>query len=183
MSTHALAEFKPVIRALEIQGWRVAKTGQGHYRAAPPNEAAQVVHFGTSSDHRALKNTIAQLRRSGFVWPPPRRVTRERSGTNDIEDEMVEAANGGAVAVPEPEPEVEATPPQVEENEEQRLERLWAELKSAKVYVSMADEELRTAEQALVAAQATFNSSRTELERAKRDMAERKAEFDAEFGR
>lgn len=182
MSTHALADFKP-IRALEIQGWRVAKTGQGHYRAAPPDTGKAVCHFSTSSEPRAFKNTVAQLRRSGLVWPPPRRVTRERNPKT--EDEMIDAEplEAEAFAVPEPEPEPEPEPIEEapKENEEQRLERIWAELKSAKVYVSMADEELRSAEQALVAAQEKFNAARAELERAKVDMADRKAAFDGAF--
>lgn len=181
MSTHAIADFKPVIRALEIQGWRVAKTGQGHYRAAPPDSAKAVCHFSTSSEPRAFKNTIAQLRRNGLIWPPPRRVTRERN--TRTEDEMIDEPLPEALPVPE-EPEAALEPESVEEakeSEEQRLERIWAELKSAKVYVSMADEELRSAEQALIAAQEKFNGARAELERAKVDMAERKAAFDGAF--
>lgn len=59
--------------ALE-QGWRVEKIKKGVRLVPPDPSKPMVVIHRTPSDHRALKNTIAQMRRSGFVWPwPPRK--------------------------------------------------------------------------------------------------------------
>ncbi len=65
-------DIKDIMRAAMDQGWSIAKTTQGHYRAAPPDKTKPVVFLGgNSGDPRAIKNIISQLRRSGFIWPPP----------------------------------------------------------------------------------------------------------------
>lgn len=57
-------------KAAERQGWRVEVTKKG-WRLTPPDKTKPaVVMHNTPSDHRAEKNLIATLRRSGLVWPP-----------------------------------------------------------------------------------------------------------------
>lgn len=64
-------EYKEIIRELERQGWRLVR-GTRHWKAFPPDKKKPMVTIpGTPSDYRSIKNTIAQLRRSGFIWPPP----------------------------------------------------------------------------------------------------------------
>lgn len=60
-------ELKQLIAKLEAQGWTI-KTGGGHIKALAPNKADGMVTFGsTPSDYRAMKNTVAELRRHGAV--------------------------------------------------------------------------------------------------------------------
>ena len=52
------------------QGWRVERTKRRHWRFVPPDpRAPAVVHGGSPSDHRAIRNIIADLRRSGLQFP------------------------------------------------------------------------------------------------------------------
>jgi hypothetical protein len=62
----ASKEIKQLVRKLEQQGWRVELGGGGHYKAFPPDVTKPMVTFAsTPSDHRALRNIISMLRRSG----------------------------------------------------------------------------------------------------------------------
>jgi hypothetical protein len=67
-------DLRDIARAAQEQGWEIGVTKKGHLRYVPPDrEQPIVIGSGTPSDKRALKNFVAQLRRSGFVWPwPPR---------------------------------------------------------------------------------------------------------------
>jgi predicted RNA binding protein YcfA (HicA-like mRNA interferase family) len=58
--------IKTIIKALESQGWRVELGGR-HYKCFPPDKTLpMVVIAATPSDHRAWKNILGFLRRSGF---------------------------------------------------------------------------------------------------------------------
>jgi hypothetical protein len=62
-------------RAAQEQGWQTGTTRRGHQRWVPPDPKKPiVVGAGTPGDHRSMKNFLAQLRKSGFIWPwPPHR--------------------------------------------------------------------------------------------------------------
>lgn len=71
MSARNASDVREVLQALRAQGWRVDRTARRHLRARPPGrDRPIVITGGTPSDCRALANWIAQLRRSGFEWPP-----------------------------------------------------------------------------------------------------------------
>lgn len=59
-------------QALEDQGWRIEPGRKGRHAVAypPDKDVAPVVLPSTPSGPRWRENLIAQLRRSGFVWPP-----------------------------------------------------------------------------------------------------------------
>lgn len=60
-------------RALLDQGWRIESKG-GKPMAHPPDKSARPVLLPlTPGGGRWRQNLIAQLRRSGLVWPPPKR--------------------------------------------------------------------------------------------------------------
>lgn len=60
-------EIKALIKALEDQGWRVEQARSGHYKAFPPDKGQDMVTMpSTPSDHRSLKNTIRDLKHSGY---------------------------------------------------------------------------------------------------------------------
>jgi predicted RNA binding protein YcfA (HicA-like mRNA interferase family) len=64
----AAKELKEVIKEAKRQGWRVTTTKRGHLQFYAPDGENIVTAAGTPSDHRALANLIARLRRHGFVW-------------------------------------------------------------------------------------------------------------------
>lgn len=67
--------MRDIEKAARDQGWETGRTKKGHLRYVPPDpELPIVIGAGTPSDHRSLRNFVAQLRRSGFVWPWPPRV-------------------------------------------------------------------------------------------------------------
>jgi predicted RNA binding protein YcfA (HicA-like mRNA interferase family) len=58
-------EIRDIVKKLEKQGWRIEQGGK-HLKAYPADKSMPLVVIpGTPSDHRSLKNLIAQLRRSG----------------------------------------------------------------------------------------------------------------------
>jgi hypothetical protein len=59
-------EMRKVLVALAGEGHRVVLTRNGHYRVLHTNGVGQVTMAGTPSDYRALRNTMATLRREGF---------------------------------------------------------------------------------------------------------------------
>lgn len=62
-----MPSFKDIIRYALGQGWRVEQTRSSHWKFVPPDTTKQIVVMSsTPSDHRAIKNFIAQLRRSGL---------------------------------------------------------------------------------------------------------------------
>lgn len=62
----ASKEVRKLITSLESQGWRIERLKSGHFRAYAP-DGVGIVHLpGTPSDHRSLKNTVAQLRHHGY---------------------------------------------------------------------------------------------------------------------
>jgi hypothetical protein len=64
-------DIKQIRKALRAQGWRLDDEGR-HTKAYPPDKSMPpVVLPKTPGGGRWRENTIAQLRRSGFIWPPP----------------------------------------------------------------------------------------------------------------
>ena len=65
-------DLREIERAARAQGFTVGRTNRGHLKFTPADPTKQIViASGTPSDHRALKNLIAELRRQGFKWPWP----------------------------------------------------------------------------------------------------------------
>jgi hypothetical protein len=66
-------DIKQIRWALIEQGWRIESRKGGHDMAFPPDPTKRpVVLPGTPGGGRWRENPLAQLRRSGFVWPPPK---------------------------------------------------------------------------------------------------------------
>lgn len=61
--------FPKCLRAeLENQGFAIRETKKGFFAIAPDSSKGMVLIHNTESDRRAEKNTLARLRRAGFVW-------------------------------------------------------------------------------------------------------------------
>lgn len=58
-------EVKKLVKQLQQQGWRVEERGN-RFMAYSPDGVTIVSIHKTPSDHRWLRNTIAQLRQGGF---------------------------------------------------------------------------------------------------------------------
>lgn len=61
-----------LLELAEEQGWKIDRTGKNHYKLTSP-EGQIVGHSGTPSDHRAILNFRAELKRKGllpYVAPP-----------------------------------------------------------------------------------------------------------------
>lgn len=61
-------EFKRIREASIEQGWRWDRTNNGHWKGLAPDGKTIVVHSGTPSDHRGLRNALSRMRRVGFRW-------------------------------------------------------------------------------------------------------------------
>lgn len=62
-NTNDLAALRKTATA---QGWRIVETRKGETWYPPETDLPGVTVHGSESDHRALRNTIARLRRSGL---------------------------------------------------------------------------------------------------------------------
>lgn len=60
---------KKLIKLAEKQGWRVRVTKRGHVLFYPPKGTGSACASGTPSDHRTIKNTVADLKRLGLKIP------------------------------------------------------------------------------------------------------------------
>lgn len=70
-------DIKTIRKALLAQGWRIENKGRGHDMAYPPDRNKSAVTLpGTPGGGRWMPNLIADLRRSGFIWPPPKQKGR-----------------------------------------------------------------------------------------------------------
>ncbi len=61
-------DLKRMLKALDDQGFEVSRTQRGHYEVRENGRRVATI-AGTPSDHRSIRNSIAYLRRAGFVWP------------------------------------------------------------------------------------------------------------------
>ena len=66
-------EVRELVAEAERQGWRVELRPNGHWRLLAPDGVGMLTVAGTPSDRRWKANSIARMRRHGFVWPPPKR--------------------------------------------------------------------------------------------------------------
>lgn len=64
----AKKELKEIVKAAEKQGWRVKTLKSGHLMFFAPDGVNKTTTGGTPSDHRAVNNLLAELRRYGFEW-------------------------------------------------------------------------------------------------------------------
>jgi hypothetical protein len=82
------ADLGEVVSELREQGWRVEQTSAGQkWIATPPDKSKPHVTF--SKVHHTpitLENALHHLRRSGLVWPPPKREKKPQ------EQEMIMGA-------------------------------------------------------------------------------------------
>lgn len=62
-------DTKKILAEAERQGFTVRRTSKGHHQVRDANGQVVAVFAGTASDHRSIRNSLAALRRAGFIWP------------------------------------------------------------------------------------------------------------------
>jgi hypothetical protein len=74
VGTEIPKEYAEIVRALvDGQGWRYDKSGRGHPKLWPADTSMRMIPVPTTpGDQRSLRNFIAQVRRSGGIWPVER---------------------------------------------------------------------------------------------------------------
>jgi hypothetical protein len=65
-------ELRQLLKACEDQGFQVKRTRRGHLMVSDENGRPVTTISGTPSDPRSWLNALAQLKRAGLVWPPPK---------------------------------------------------------------------------------------------------------------
>lgn len=60
-------DLKSLLKALEAQGFDVARTRKGHWMVRCDGRLVSTIS-GSASDPRSLRNAIAEARRHGFQW-------------------------------------------------------------------------------------------------------------------
>lgn len=160
-------DYKHILAALKEQGWRLESTSDSHIKAYPPDKDRPLVCFAiTSGDPRAIKNTIRDLRASGFDWPPASQ--RPSSPSNEPEEApMSEPVYVGA--------------PEAPEGPQKTPDQLFLELKEARNYAALAKEALRDSKTAFEKAQSALKGSEEEYARAVEQMNLCKRQFDKAF--
>jgi hypothetical protein len=159
------SEWDDILAGLSDQGWILENPEAQNYRAIPPDKAKPIVFFHTTSvrENRALPNAIAQLRRSGFVWPPPPPPAKPKAnGTN------------GVHATP--------APPEPTETDEERVNRLFESLKEARTLFTLMEEAVRQKTGDYEAARRAKEEADRDLELAREHLASAKRTFDEAFG-
>jgi len=170
MSSRQYEELSDRLRA---QGWTVEARGL-RWRAVPPDRGKPIVHFAASPERHAYRNTVADLRRSGFVVrpisPPPMPVD------DALGDDPTKPSTYAPQELPMPAPSP-AT-----------LDALFAALKDARVLSGMAADDLARTEEALEAARRTVADAETKrraaadfLARANADLAKAREAFERGF--
>lgn len=172
-------DFGAVLDELARQGWKTETLGSNRLRARPPDPSKPMVNIADSADWRARRNVISELRRSGFVWPVVE-ARREKPSTDeaivdvDQEDDEEEAPESGEEdTMSKDEEKVGAI--------EDRMDKVFSELKEARVIVAMAREHREACQSALVRAKSAYDASEGELVAAERSLAKAKEAFDQEF--
>src|SRR5574342_225102 len=67
-SGEQMSDFDKLRTELKHQGFNLEQTNRGHWAAYSPD--GRKATFSDSGDPRAIKNTISDLRKIGFEWPP-----------------------------------------------------------------------------------------------------------------
>lgn len=191
----SIGDWKGLRSMLEAQGWTLEKRTTGHMKATPPDRTKSIVHFAQSNEPRAFRNTLADLKKQGFVWEESP-VSRKSAESSAARTERMIAGGWDGEAVP-----VFDAPPFYEENDTEiapallpptppvsavsekapDLDRYYADLKDAKAYAALAAEHLRETEAALEAAHAAHAQARSERDEATRKLKAAKATFDDAF--
>lgn len=167
-------DYKMIAEELRRQGWTVDQTTRGHYKAVPPDPKHQMVHFSHSDDHHALLNIIRDLKKRGFIWPAPSK--KELAVERRLE---AESRPSEPEIIPDTPSGVHVTPPA--ESPEVRMDRLFHELKDAKVLAALTEEQFQECQRRVEEATRALAEADRERTNAIEALKKKKTEFDSAF--
>lgn len=173
----AARDFRPIVTELRLQGWTVEKTERGHWRATPPDASKGLIHFSESDDPHALMNTLRDLKRQGFQYPPPskkqlageRRLNAVASPEDEAAPDSDEFFSMPLAPVPEP-----AGPPT-------NMDEAYAALKDARETLTLLDLEAQERQRELEEATRAYQEAETAAAAGRTKLREAKALFDEMF--
>ena len=167
--------LKKVIDVCRAQDWEMVLSRDGKQWSAKPPAGTDVIRFSAVSLDLTL--VIRELRQHGLKWPPP----EERAPEPKISatpfpppkaNPHVTVTREEASPPPEPATSAALSDP----------DRLYTELRDARLYEQAALEELTKSREVLAESQARVDADTREYEIAKSKRAAIKAAFDAAFG-
>lgn len=195
-------DLRSLVDALRDQNWAVKQVSGTRYRATPPGAIGNIVDFNANGIDRGVTfmNIVRDLKRAGaFQWPPLERRRRRLAaiGTRTLqpapgEEDLFPSSRPSADVIPIREEEEEETPPSepaVEVAPEKPSEMdVIARLKEARDYLRLANEDIeakamvvRSAAEALEAAQAQLQKAKQDRKEAASNLKDARAAFLAAF--
>jgi hypothetical protein len=149
------SHWEPVVDELKRQGYIVERSEGNHWSVRSP-QGGRPVHFSYSNEPRAIKNTLADLRRTfGFEWPPLPKEKKNGVGQSSKAEVCCTLcyADTGCkdtrCACHEPEP---ALVPKTSEE-------LYKDLADARISLQLAEEQLSACKGALQEAQTAVDEA------------------------
>ncbi|HYX21394.1 MAG TPA: hypothetical protein VFA98_11175 [Thermoanaerobaculia bacterium] len=156
------SHWDPVVAELKEQGFLVEK-GEGNHWSVKNPKGGRTVFFSYSDESRALKNTIADLRRSfGFVWPPPLREKKNGVGQSSKAEVCCTLCDGPS-GCKNKSCECHAPEPTLMPK---TSEELYKDLADSRITLQLAEEQLKACKDALQEAQRAVDDALTERSRA-----------------
>lgn len=177
-------DWKTIHKKLREQGWRLETTTKGHTKAFPADPTQRLVVLSDSGDHRAIHNSLRELRASGFVWdeaPASRRVRAVAAG-QDFEPEAVTQPDAAVVEASASRiltaSEVTVALAPIVRDPDLELDAAYASLRDARQTVQLLRMDRVDALRRLEEAQEHARRVDSALAEASSTLARRKAEFD-----
>jgi hypothetical protein len=140
-------DLHPIFDELYQQGFKVDQTTQGHYSVKSPNGLG-IVHIAQSGDSHAYKNILRDLKRIGFIWPPPPRPKTANGVSAKAEPCCTQCFNGFTCKNARCVCHQPYVPPKPKDGD-----ALYHDLSESKVALQLADEVLAAKEKILREAQ------------------------------
>jgi len=163
-----LRDYKEILTELKVQNWDVEQIASGHFKAVPPDQSRELVHFSTSNDPRAFHNTLRTLKKQGFTWPPLSKTEKRSRSAKVLLEETEPVLETPEVLVPETKESID-------------MDKLFAELKEAKSYLLLTEENLTEAQRKLDEAKRAYDEALGEKTKAAWDLKNKKEKFDQYF--
>jgi hypothetical protein len=153
--------IEDLAREAARQGFAIEHLDGVRYKFLSPDKDAKPVFAGrVGGDPRMIKNLIAELRRAGFLWPPPE-IAR--------------------LSEPSP-PHAPAPPARAQASGITALEELFHELKDARELFVISAKQLEEAEEAVTVAANKRDQARADVDGARANLEDAKKRFDRMCG-
>lgn len=166
-----MSDWRQLQYDLIAQGFTVEKVDGSKWKVVPPNPEFHLVWVSPQGHPRAFRNVVAELKRVGYREkndpPPSKRAPRP--------SELPDDSNGAAAEV------YDTTAPPPVTLDTSAMDKAWANLKEARMYLALVEEDTRAARADFERAQGELNKREAERQRAASAMTLARREFDKLF--